>query len=238
MNQYTNETQETKEKRAMNKVAMYAPSFEYAGNYGGSEGYVDIRCKVCGTVQSKAMITLRQRHTRCEVCYRKDIEADRAKKRQAKDAIRAKKAKDKAEREWTRFENSIKQESLGVCCECGNVFVKRFDDAVCCSSVCSRRHQNNKKDRRLIGVAQDRGITLTKVYDLDDGVCYLCGRACDWEDIEDRDGVMVAGDNYPSIDHVIPLAKGGTHTWNNVRLAHRKCNIVKSDAPVKKKRGV
>lgn len=231
MNQYTNETQEKREERARKKVALYTPSFEYAGNYGGSEGYLDIRCKVCGTVQSKAMITLRQRHTRCDACYRKEIEEGRAKRRSAKEALRE---KAKAEREWARFENSIKQEELGVCCECGNVFVKRFDEAVCCSTICTRRHQNNKKDRRLKGVAQDKGITLTKVYDLDDGVCYLCGQACDWDDIEDREGVMVAGDMYPSIDHVIPLAKGGTHTWNNVRLAHRKCNIVKSDAPVKK----
>lgn len=34
---------------------------------------------------------------------------------------------------------------------------------------------------------------------------------------------------YPSIDHIIPVSHGGTHTWDNVELAHRYCNGVKSD---------
>jgi len=34
-------------------------------------------------------------------------------------------------------------------------------------------------------------------------------------------------DLYPSIEHVIPIAKGGKHTWDNVKLAHRKCNMEK-----------
>ena len=32
----------------------------------------------------------------------------------------------------------------------------------------------------------------------------------------------------PSIDHIIPLAKGGTHTWVNVQAAHFLCNSKKS----------
>ena len=34
---------------------------------------------------------------------------------------------------------------------------------------------------------------------------------------------------YPTIDHIIPLSKGGTHTWNNVQLAHMCCNAGKCD---------
>lgn len=33
-----------------------------------------------------------------------------------------------------------------------------------------------------------------------------------------------------TIEHVIPLSKGGTHTWDNVRPAHAKCNFEKGDA--------
>ena len=36
-------------------------------------------------------------------------------------------------------------------------------------------------------------------------------------------------DNYPTIDHVMPLAKGGMHSWDNVRLAHHGCNSAKGD---------
>jgi 5-methylcytosine-specific restriction endonuclease McrA len=44
-------------------------------------------------------------------------------------------------------------------------------------------------------------------------------------------------DEYGSIDHVLPVSKGGTHTWNNVRLAHRGCNMAKRDRTVYEKRG-
>jgi len=32
-----------------------------------------------------------------------------------------------------------------------------------------------------------------------------------------------------TIEHVIPLCKGGTHTWDNVRPAHALCNFQKAD---------
>ena len=30
--------------------------------------------------------------------------------------------------------------------------------------------------------------------------------------------------DYPSMDHIIPLVKGGYHTWDNVQLVCRGCN--------------
>jgi 5-methylcytosine-specific restriction endonuclease McrA len=48
------------------------------------------------------------------------------------------------------------------------------------------------------------------VYELADGICWICG-----EDVP------------PSryeIDHVIPLAASGEHSYENVRLAHTACN--------------
>ena len=49
------------------------------------------------------------------------------------------------------------------------------------------------------------------------GICYLCGKPMG-EDV--------------TTDHVVPLAKGGTHQRSNIRLAHHFCNSVKSDGPV------
>jgi 5-methylcytosine-specific restriction endonuclease McrA len=28
----------------------------------------------------------------------------------------------------------------------------------------------------------------------------------------------------PEIDHLVPVSAGGSHTWDNVALAHRRCN--------------
>lgn len=32
-----------------------------------------------------------------------------------------------------------------------------------------------------------------------------------------------------TVEHIIPLSKGGTHTWDNVAPAHAKCNFDKGD---------
>ena len=57
----------------------------------------------------------------------------------------------------------------------------------------------------------------------------MCGGTCDWNDKEERDGTVVVGKLYPSVEHIIPVSKGGTHTWDNVRLAHHYCNAIKND---------
>lgn len=83
-----------------------------------------------------------------------------------------------------------------------------------------------RRSRSSVG---DRDITLEKLFDRASGVCSLCGKKCDHMDYELSNGVFIAGDNYPSIDHIKPLSKGGSHTWDNVQLAHRKCNSIKRD---------
>ena len=30
-----------------------------------------------------------------------------------------------------------------------------------------------------------------------------------------------------TVDHIVPLAQGGSHTWDNVRPAHARCNFSK-----------
>lgn len=47
-------------------------------------------------------------------------------------------------------------------------------------------------------------------------VCHIC--TCDIESLADL-----------HFDHVVPLAKGGTHTADNIRPAHALCNLRKSD---------
>lgn len=71
----------------------------------------------------------------------------------------------------------------------------------------------------------DDSITLKKVCEKYHGVCQICGRKVDWHDIKDG---HVRRD-YPSVDHIVPLSKGGTHTWGNVQLAHMACNAGKRD---------
>jgi 5-methylcytosine-specific restriction endonuclease McrA len=51
------------------------------------------------------------------------------------------------------------------------------------------------------------------VYKRDGGICHICGKDVD-----------------PSrfhVDHIVPLSRGGRHTYANVALAHPRCNYRK-----------
>lgn len=83
--------------------------------------------------------------------------------------------------------------------------------------------------RRLTERIGDKDITLEKLYNRACGICALCGGLCDYDDYIFRDKIFIAGNRYPSIDHIIPISKGGSHTWDNVQLAHRQCNSIKNN---------
>lgn len=64
----------------------------------------------------------------------------------------------------------------------------------------------------------------------DGWTCWLCGCSVDPNDCSYREGkhgwrVFVAGPTYPTLDHVLPLSKGGPHTRANVRTACFVCNV-------------
>ena len=71
----------------------------------------------------------------------------------------------------------------------------------------------------------DESITLASLCARDKGICQICGKPVDDTDI--KKGHIRR--NYPTLDHIVPLSKGGTHTWNNVQLAHMGCNAGKCD---------
>ena len=66
----------------------------------------------------------------------------------------------------------------------------------------------------------DFSINLQLLCERDHGICAICGKPVNME-------TDACNNEYGSIDHIIPLAKGGTHTWDNVQLAHRVCNSKK-----------
>lgn len=121
------------------------------------------------------------------------------------------------------------------CVECGGVFYNPSPNVLTCSTECSRKRRRRisrtiYKGRINDGNLVDKNITLTKLYKMADGICYLCSEQCDWDDkvITDK-GHTIVGESYPSIEHVIPLSKGGKHSWDNVKLACMKCNTLKGD---------
>ena len=74
---------------------------------------------------------------------------------------------------------------------------------------------NRKRNALKVTGHCDTGITLDIIYARDKGICQLCNKPCMRCDA--------------SIDHRIPLSLKGTHTWDNVQLAHFNCNAQKGN---------
>jgi hypothetical protein len=58
------------------------------------------------------------------------------------------------------------------------------------------------------------------VFERDEWTCHICSGKIDPK--ERLPSLMAA-----SLDHIIPLSKGGTHTWDNVAASHALCNYSK-----------
>ena len=97
-----------------------------------------------------------------------------------------------------------------------------------------RRTANGKAKRRAEKSSRravERGVTADlidpiRVFERDGWRCHLCG--C-------KTPRALRGtyeDSAPELDHVIPLAANGTHTWGNVACACRRCNMKKGAKPI------
>lgn len=121
------------------------------------------------------------------------------------------------------------------CDECGNEFVMKTYNSKYCSLKCLNRAmdriQEVRKRKRLRHNGEiDNSITLSKLIIRDKNTCKICGETVNEKDYRiDGKGSFIVGEKYPSIDHIVPISKGGTHTWNNVQLAHHQCNSIKND---------
>lgn len=124
----------------------------------------------------------------------------------------------------------LAQMEVRFCKRCGSYFYPIRENQIFCSVACQRNmsHQiNDIKRKRRVQEAYIDDIDLHELYRKYDGVCYLCGEQCDWNDIKYINGIPHTFGDYPSREHMVPLSKGGLHSWDNVRLAHIRCNSSK-----------
>lgn len=184
--------------------------FEYVGYL--NKRY-RIKCKICGCVLERAKSTIAYKNVRCDACEEekkreKELEKERAK------LIRS-----------FLLIKEIKTPKKCACC--GKVFYSAFSDKKYCSEHCKKCGNGSIKRRcKKYGAAFDSSVTPEKIFARDCYKCRICGRMCDMHDTS-WNGFI--GALYPTIDHIIPLAKGGSHTWDNVQCAHAICNSAKRD---------
>lgn len=130
----------------------------------------------------------------------------------------------------SRDQNSAKKPLLErLCQECQRTFVPTYGDKhrSFCSNGCQRHAQHDRtsiRRARRLGVAWEP-INRTKVFVRDGWRCQLCGARTlkTWRPKHPRS---------PELDHIIPLAKRGSHTYANVQLAHLRCNAAKRARPL------
>jgi hypothetical protein len=126
------------------------------------------------------------------------------------------------------------------CTECGAPFHTEHGGNKTCSCQCRRLRQKRlakstpgwkeeKRSRRVADKLRRRGaaverVSLLQVLERDGWTCQICGTPTPRE---------LRGSyepNAPEVDHVIPIAKGGEHSYRNTQCACRRCNGQKADS--------
>lgn len=217
-------------KQKLIKAITAGGQCEYVDGYEGQNSFIILRCLECGCEFTKAKTTLDHNTTNihCPGCA--EI---RRNKNKAERKVQREKAKDERKRikaaKIAAIRAAAKEAKKHPCAVCGG----ETTNPKYCSRKCAGKAESKRKEitrsRKIKDAIIDKDITLQALYTRDNGICHICGRKCDYDDFIETDGVIIAGNEYPSIDHVIPLSKGGKHSWNNVALAHRLCNSVKAD---------
>lgn len=212
---------------------------------------IEIRCNDCGGTFKK-QIYLARRTKHCPLCWKRsgdshprkygnmdDYKAVLEAKRQESLERKEKEREERKQAKICEIEQRIfqkqqfEQEQLSVdriCKNCGNIFHSINSHIKYCSPECAKKMSRSRgKTKRRLRIDENyiEDVSLEKLYERDGGICYLCGRKTNYNDYEIKDDVFIAGNWYPSIDHIVPLCEGGEHSYKNTKLAHRICNSLR-----------
>lgn len=115
----------------------------------------------------------------------------------------------------------IKATKIYVCKICNKQFNPEYGNKIrfACSPECKtslkRLYSHNRRAR--LAAAFVANVPTHMIYERDDYMCKLCNQPLNMQ-------VPAPHPLSPSIDHIIPISKGGTHEPNNVQAAHFICN--------------
>lgn len=172
-----------------------------------------LRCKTCGNVIERDKSTIRQKRCLCDECERKRQEE--------------KELQEERIRLMRSFYAILELKKPKRCVRCGEEFFSQYANQQYCSKKCKRHNGTSIRHRcRKYGRRYDPSVTPRKIFERDGYICRICGLACDKND---RSWNGFFGAYSPTVDHIIALANGGDHTWDNVQCAHAICNSYKRD---------
>lgn len=187
------------------------PGFEYLETKGKR---VRLKCKVCGTIIERADSTFREKNINCEHC---------------EERIKGQQSLNESRVSLIRALSALAEYKKPKTCKlCGKEFHSQYLNAEYCSHSCKKRNRRStsiRKRCRKYGAYYDASVKPSKIFARDHYVCQICGLVCDTHD--KRWGHF--GPYSPTVDHIIALANGGNHVWENVQCAHAICNSYKRD---------
>lgn len=113
-------------------------------------------------------------------------------------------------------------------CSCGKVFTSRRGRITCSEECTIARLQHGTHTRRTaLGILRRREVLRGSTLGLDQ-ILKRDGKRCWICKMKTLIGMQGLHPLAATLDHVIPVSKGGLHVAENLRIAHRCCNIVKS----------
>ena len=100
--------------------------------------------------------------------------------------------------------------------------VARFMDEYGEATETNGARHEARRYYRMNSRPRDYGITWKAIARKNGSMrCEICGIECDPGD----KAWGSTGPTHPSVDHIVEIGKGGTDTWDNVRLACMCCNV-------------
>ncbi len=240
-------------ERARTKImaTINATGFMYAGGYSDTKGKVTIKCIECGCEFERTVAFVRKGQIKCPECEKQKrlIRITKAKQRkteQRKEREAERKAKNPDGFSYYQLSIRYKLDVVHVCEVCGDEYtlrqrmenegLKYCRDSGCCSKRCGKKKAAKKERAKGIktirhrvkkyGCEFDSSVSLKKLICRDGLRCAICGEMCN---PNDHEWTEYFGPMSPTIDHIKPLSKGGSHTWDNVQVAHAICNSTKRD---------
>jgi 5-methylcytosine-specific restriction endonuclease McrA len=125
---------------------------------------------------------------------------------------------------------------FAICYVCHCPFIRLGKGRKVCGSSCQSYVTRQRQKARGVKQSWRNGVSIRQrcekhgvkcenvvplmVFRRDNFQCQLCGIATD-------PCATPSHESYPTIDHIIPVSRGGPHTYDNVQCACRKCNTRK-----------
>jgi hypothetical protein len=208
---------ESTQTKACSRCREVKPTSEFGINRATTDG-LQYHCKVCErekrAQRTPEQVEAKRRYNaeRARV-LRADPEAREALLRRTREWLKENPDKMRAARRAWRVKNAAKIAGY-------REKHREADAARSRAWIKANPEWNRERQHRRRAMVRDSQVGPVDLDALWTGACGICEESLDRE-LRHPDPMS------PTIDHIIALARGGTHTQDNLQWAHRTCNLRK-----------